>query len=63
MCFYNINRCGSCLRTFGKGVNGVFNTCDTGIDTLNVFEVLLLEQVDLLLKICGILDEALIGFF
>ena len=63
MCLYIINRCESCLSAFGKGVSGVFDTCDTGINTLNVVEVLLLEQGDLLLEIGGILHTALFDFF
>ena len=44
MCLYFMNRRGSCLRAFGEDISGVFDTCDTGINTLNVFELLLLEQ-------------------
>ena len=44
MCLYFMNRCGSRLRALGKGVSGVLDSCDTGINTLNVSEILLLEQ-------------------
>ena len=57
MCLYIINRCESRLRVFGKGVSGVFDTCDAGINTLKVGEVLLIERDDLLLEIYGILDN------
>ena len=63
MCLYFMNCHGSRLRALGEGVSGVLDSCDTGIKTLNVFEMPLLEQGDLLLEICGILDEALIDFF
>ena len=62
MCLYIVNRRGSCLHAFGEGGSGVFDTGDTGINTLNVVVVLLLEQGDLLLKICGMLHKALIDF-
>ena len=63
MCLYFMNRRGCRLHALGKGVSGVLDSSDTGINTLNVVEMILLEQGDLLLEICGILDEALIDFF
>ena len=63
MCFYIVNRHGSPLHAFGKGVSAIFDTCDTGINTLNVIEVLLFKQGDLLLEICSILHKALNEFF
>ena len=63
MCLYFMHCRGSRLCAVGEDITGFFDTCDTGINTLNVFELLLLEQGDLLLEICGILDKALIDFF
>ena len=63
VCLCIVNRHGSRLRAFDEGFSGVFDTGDTGINTLNVVVVLFLEQGDLLLEICGILHKALIDFF
>ena len=58
-----VNSVGGRLSGFGEGVGSIFDTSNTGVHTLHVLKMFLLEQCDLLLKVGGGLDETLIHFF